>query len=79
MKYVYILKSINSIEKYYVGITENLNERLKEHNSNKCTHTKKYAPWEINVAIHFTDDNKAIKFEKYLKSGSGRAFAIRHF
>jgi putative endonuclease len=42
-------------------------------------HTSKYAPWQLIVTIAFTEKNKALKFERYLKSGSGRAFAKRHF
>ena len=73
--YVYILQSINSPDHFYTGFTEDLNTRLAEHNQGKCQHTKKYSPWQIKTAIMFTDHKKAIEFEKYLKSSSGRAFA----
>jgi predicted GIY-YIG superfamily endonuclease len=64
--------------KRYVGITSELNKRLKEHNSDKSTHTSRFKPWKIVVAIRFEDDQKAEAFERYLKSGSGHAFAKRH-
>ncbi len=79
MKYVYLLESISHPRKRYVGITENLKKRLKEHNSGRSPHTAKYAPWQIVVALRFANDNKAESFEKYLKSGSGHVFAKRHF
>ena len=79
MKYVYLLKSVIEPGKKYVGITSDLNTRLKEHNAGKSPHTAKFEPWKIVVAIRFTDNRKAEAFEKYIKSGSGCAFAKRHF
>ena len=79
MKYVYILQSINEAERHYTGVADDVDVRLKEHNGLKCTHTKKYAPWKVIVSIGFEDNQKAFKFEQYLKSGSGRAFAKKRF
>ena len=42
-------------------------------------HTAKYKPWKLELYIAFSDEKRAIAFEKYLKSGSGRAFSARHF
>jgi len=76
--YVYII--ISQIDgRRYIGKTKDLGKRLKEHNSGKSPHTSKYKPWEISIAIYFEDKNKADAFERYLKSGSGHAFAKRHF
>lgn len=75
MKYVYILQSIEKPEHFYTGSTDDLGERLKRHNSGDVTHTAKYRPWRINTYVGFTDVDRAIAFEKYLKSPSGRAFA----
>jgi len=72
--YVYILRSINSPSQIYVGHTSNLKQRLSEHNRGTTTHTEKYKPWEIVTYIAFKDEMKAVEFEKYLKSGSGRSF-----
>ena len=52
---------------------------LKEHNRGPFPHTEKYKPWGIETAIAFASQAKARAFEKYLKSGSGREFARRHF
>ena len=79
MKYVYILQSVSKPSEHYIGLTHDLRERLAAHNSGKCTHTSKHTPWKIAVATYFADDDKAVAFERYLKSGSGRAFAARHF
>ncbi|MFC1841485.1 GIY-YIG nuclease family protein [Candidatus Dependentiae bacterium] len=75
MYYVYILQSINHPERRYIGKTTNLKKRLSDHNSGTTSHTRKYKPWEIVTHIVFKDELKAIEFEKYLKSCSGRAFA----
>ena len=72
--YVYILHS-ESGEHFYVGFTEELNSRLKDHNRGKVPHSAKFRPWRIKTAIAFTDRGRAIEFERYLKSPSGRAFA----
>jgi putative endonuclease len=73
--YVYILQSEVNPEHFYVGFTEDLQTRIKEHNSNKVPHTAKFCPWKIKTAVAFTDHAQAFKFERYLKSASGRAFA----
>ncbi len=77
--YVYSLNSIDNPDKFYIGFTKNLELRLKDHNSGKCSHTSTHRPWRIETAIAFWNKEKAINFEKYLKSHSGRAFASKHF
>ncbi|MGA7859163.1 MAG: GIY-YIG nuclease family protein [Terracidiphilus sp.] len=74
MKYVYILESVTG-EHFYTGITDDLVARLFKHNSGAVIHTSKFRPWLIKTYIAFSDEARAIAFEKYLKSGSGRAFA----
>ena len=71
--YVYILKSIKFNESY-VGQTNNLKNRISDHNSGKSKHTSKYKPWNIVGYYAFIDKEKALKFEKYLKTSSGKAF-----
>ena len=73
--YVYILQSENSPDRFYTGHADDLGNRLKAHNQGKCRNTSKYTPWKIKTAISFTDKQKALEFEKYLKTASGRAFA----
>jgi putative endonuclease len=57
---------------------ENLQNRLNDHNAGKVPHTSKFRPWVIRSATAFKDKGRAIAFERYLKSGSGRAFLHRH-
>jgi putative endonuclease len=79
MKYVYLLQSISHANQRYIGITSNLQTRLKVHNEGGSAHTSKYKPWKIVTAIGLGNDTQAVAFEGYLKSGSGRAFANKHF
>jgi predicted GIY-YIG superfamily endonuclease len=74
VKYVYILQSIAG-EHFYTDITDDLDARLSKHNFGAVTHTSKFRPWRIKSYVAFDDEARAIAFEKYLKSGSGRAFA----
>ena len=76
--YVYILKSEVAPERHYIGMTSDLTQRLAAHNSGRVSHTSKFKPWTIETAVAFRDQTKAA-FEGYLKSGSGREFARRHF
>ncbi len=74
MKYVYILQSLTLEEHFYTGITDDLKVRLSKHNAGDVSHTSKFGPWRVKTYIAFADEARAIAFEKYLKSGSGRAF-----
>ena len=75
MKYVYLLQSLSHPDQRYVGMTADIAQRLAAHNAGQSTHTAKYRPWKMIGYSAFTDEAKAITFEKYLKTGSGRAFA----
>jgi len=55
-----------------------LARRLEAHNAGRCLHTASGRPWQIDVIVEFADEKRAIAFERYLKSGSGCAFAARH-
>jgi putative endonuclease len=79
VKYVYLLQSMAHPGKRYVGITTDLNARLKEHNAGKSPHTAKHGRWKPVVVFRFEHNVKAERFERYLKGGSGHAFARRHF
>ncbi len=75
MKYVYLLESINFPNETYVGLTDDLRARFDAHNKGRSPHTDKYKPWRLVTYIAFSDRRRAIEFERYLKSASGRAFA----
>jgi len=78
MYFVYILQSLRNSEKYYVGITNDLDRRLNQHNhSPSCSYTIRYSPWKLKTYICFEDKEKAGSFEVYLKSHSGKTFMYK--
>jgi len=78
-RFVYILRSVSEPTRHYVGSTSDVGERLTWHNSEFAGHTVHHQPWRVIVSIEFPEEQAALRFEHYLKSGSGRAFANRHF
>jgi predicted GIY-YIG superfamily endonuclease len=78
-RFVYILKSIRSPGQYYVGATSDPTSRLEAHNAGLSSHTARHRPWRNLVVIEFDEEEPALRFERYLKTGSGREFARRHF
>jgi putative endonuclease len=76
--YVYTLESLSKSDEVYTGQTQDLKQRLKEHNSGQVPHTSKFIPWRIRPATAFKSKERAAAFERYLKSGSDRAFLKRH-
>lgn len=76
---VYILRSQSESLRHYVGITNNVRARVEWHNRSLTGHTVMHRPWSLVVALEFPSESEAVRFEKYLKSGSGRAFTKRHF
>jgi len=75
MKYVYILESISNPERFYTGLTKNIEARLKKPNEGLVRSTASNKPWRVKTYLAFSNDDQAVAFEAYLKSGSGRAFA----
>jgi putative endonuclease len=77
MHYVYLLESVSVRTRRYVGLSTDLKRRLEAHNSGESSHTAKYRPWHLVTYVAFSNKSKAEEFERYLKSGSGHAFAKR--
>ncbi len=75
MFYVYLLVSIKNPSKRYIGFTADIMSRLETHNSGGSTYTKHDRPWRIVSFVTFDTQEKATAFEKYIKIGSGAAFA----
>jgi putative endonuclease len=73
--YVYLIESLSERCQRYVGATADLKQRLDEHNDGRSFHTAKYKPWRLITYVAFAERTKAEAFERYLKSGSGHAFA----
>ena len=76
MNYVYILYSSKSKDFYY-GYTADLRKRFEEHNRGLSKATKPYIPWRLVWYCAFENEVKAKDFERYIKSGSGKAFAYK--
>lgn len=75
MQTVYLLKcSDNTI---YTGCTSNLQERINRHERGDINYTRTRLPVELITYIVFKEKHKAFYFERYLKSGSGKAFTFK--
>jgi len=75
MYYVYLLRSQINPEKTYIGYTTDITNRLETHNSGRSVFTINFRPWKLVNYIAFDSKEKALSFERYLKEGSGHAFA----
>ncbi len=71
MPYVYILKSVNT-GRYYVGCTDDLERRLREHNNGKSGSTKAFRPWRFAHSEYFKTLAQARQRERYLKAQKSR-------
>ncbi|OQP47140.1 excinuclease ABC subunit C [Niastella yeongjuensis] len=77
MYYVYILRCFDGST--YTGCTQDLKERFQRHTNGHVPVTKPLLPVQLIFYCAFKDKYKAFAFEKYLKSGSGRAFMQKRF
>jgi putative endonuclease len=77
-RYVYVLNNDWQQPRYYTGVTSQVASRLRAHNAGLCAATAGARPWHVDVVVAFPDERRALAFERYLKSGSGVAFAKRH-
>lgn len=73
MFFVYVIRSKRN-GRFYVGISVNVEKRLKEHNSKKTRSTSGYIPWELCFFESFDTRIEARKREIYLKSGVGKEY-----
>ena len=72
---VYVLVSDSQPQRYDTGLTSDVTSRFIAHNAGHCTHTATGRPWRVDIVLQFPDERRAVRFERYLKSGSGCAFA----
>ena len=75
--WVYVLRSIAHPSQFYTGVCADVDTRLAAHNAGQSPYTSKYRPWRLVSSHYFADPTVAAAFERYLKSGSGRAFAAK--
>ena len=79
MFHVYLLQSEGHPRRRYVGYTEQPPfDRLSDHNAGRVLSTSRHGPWRLVAFVGVPDKTKALELERYLKSGSGHAFASRH-
>jgi putative endonuclease len=78
-RFVYIIRSVSYPERRYVGVTANPAARLTAHNAGQNRSTAQWTPWFMDVCVEFRTERVALRFERFLKSGAGHAFAKRHF
>jgi predicted GIY-YIG superfamily endonuclease len=76
MHYVYILWSSKS-KNFYYGYSDDLAKRFSEHNKGIVKSTAPYRPWRLVTYLAFDNQKSAKDFERYLKSGSGKAFTYK--
>ena len=75
MNYVYILQSLGHPDQCYTGLCQDVAARLSSRNAGQSPHTSKFKPWRLLSYHYFDRPETAAAFERYFKSGSGRAFA----
>jgi len=78
-RFVYIIRSDTDPDRHYVGLTTDVARCLHWHNDGPSGITTRNRPWRLVVSIEFAEAEAAWRFERYLKTGSGRVFAKRHF
>lgn len=72
-RFVYVVRSERR-KLLYVGLSSNVARRLATHNSGGSVFTAAHRPWRLAASIELPTERQALEFERYLKSGSGRAF-----
>lgn len=77
MWYVYFLELCNG--NIYVGSTPDLKRRFESHRKGQVQSTKAYCPVKLKAYIAVETEAIARELEKYFKSGSGKAIAIKRF
>ncbi len=77
MHYVYLIESVAEKDRRYVGYTDDLRQRMIDHNRDRNASTAAHGPWRLRTYLSFSTKIQALAFERYLKSGSGHAFANR--
>jgi putative endonuclease len=73
MFFVYVLRSEKD-GRLYKGYCEDVQKRLKEHNSGRVSSTKAYRPWKVVYTETFITEEEVLAREKYLKTGAGREY-----
>ena len=78
MKYVYLLQSISVPNQRYIGITADLDERIRTHNAGGSPHTSKYRPWKLALHLCFQDEQRIISPKAVVCWSRGQEFAVEN-
>jgi putative endonuclease len=78
ISYAYIIESESS-GKWYYGFTEDLDQRIKDHQSNRSKYTRFKGPWKLIFKREFLDKTEALRFEKHLKTIRNKEFIKEKF
>jgi putative endonuclease len=73
---VYVIQSL-ATQKLYVGMTEDVQNRLKEHNTGGSKFTSAYKPWQIIYTEQYSNFGEGRIREKYLKTAAGKKFIFK--
>ena len=73
-----LIESVHFPDGRYVGVTHDLKLRLAQHNNGESQYTAEFRTWRLVTHVAINSQRKAEEFEKYLRSGSGHAFARKH-
>ena len=76
---VYVIRSLKEPDRQYIGRTADMASRLASHNAGESPQTARQRPWQVVILVQFLDESRAVAFEKFLKSASGRLFVRQHF
>ncbi len=71
MYYVYVLQSLNHDKRFYIGVTKDIEVRVKKHNNGFSKSTRPFKPWEIIYTEEYEIKEEAYKREYYLKNPKG--------
>lgn len=78
-RFVYVLHSVADPERQFVESTSSVPARVAAHNAGRSPHTAAHKPWKLAAVLQFASEASAARFERFLKSSAGRAFARHHF
>lgn len=78
MFYVYFLKSQVNAD-LYIGSCENIDKRVKRHNSGLVKSTKAYVPWKLVGTESYNTRSEAVRRERFLKTGQQKELLKKGF
>jgi putative endonuclease len=78
-RFVYVIHSLTNPERVFVEAAANVSLRIAAHNAGHSPQTAAHRPWKLVAVVQFGSEGTAQRFEKFLKSGAGRAFVKHHF